>query len=227
MKQYNTVDDIYGNKQVIFDDEDNIYRCPVCRKKYKQAEKVTKHFNNRACHTAKDVFANTYLEQGMCRIYGTTNATKFAKSGAYKRIGKFFIFCIKHRIESPERYAEFCMLFHKAHAKGRLHALALGMNDDTLGRFREFIIKNPSLIENEKFFNENETMLRNDLTAVCMALEQARVSLAYFKSRMTRREAVHLYETATEVEQARLDSFCERTQQLHGMKQEVRYARAL
>lgn len=214
MKFFNTIDDIYGSNSVVYDTDDEVFRCTVCSATFEDKEKADAHYDERKCHTAQNVFKNTELEHRIYKLYlnicaeqhigHTSTLLRFRTKPQYKRLAKFFLFCLDNGIRNITQYAEYAIVTEQKKSKNPYHALSYFCDVRRLNQYRVFLYQNPSLIDSEVFFNSNWDKLNTDLTFVCRALERADIAYSYLASKLN---LDALYQGATQIEKLRFDSF--------------------
>lgn len=212
VKLYNDVSKLYEQPYMELGDE---FICPVCSKRYKTKKGIENHLARQDCHTAQDLFRNTtsekyiydcykdLIEQGYIR--GSTSLAVFRKSRSYKPLAKLLIYWSRNkmRMDLLPFYAFYCVQT----LKGDNHIVKLysATSDDLLREFRKKLATDfRDLIDSERFYNENEERLKEDLSFMIRSLERADITINYLMNKMDLYEAT---ERMTPPETSRLLSF--------------------
>lgn len=203
--------DIYAGVSIIFDDEDEVYRCPVCAKEYRSQQAAHRHLSRQRCHSVASHFQHTHLEQAIYNLYvdicvvndiqHAASLPTFRPRKEYEAIATFFLFCIENGVRDPTQYAEYAMA--RDNDKNAYHALAIAQKKSSLLTYRKFLVQNPNFIPSERYFDENETQLKSDLGFVCQSVEMANIALGFLFAKM---DINNLYQTATTMERLRFDA---------------------
>jgi hypothetical protein len=180
---FNDIDTLY-EKSII---EDNgKFICPVCGKSYKTEKGAKNHMSKRDCFSYLVLIKDTMLELTCYSLYkllvaemGTisrVSVTSFRKSGYYKAVAKFVIFCKLHEVKDINSYLRYI------NSKGvdSVHALLkVGVKETTLREYRIYLQKNPEEIDSVSFFEKYADYLETDDKFLIRSIEKGHISLLY------------------------------------------------
>lgn len=182
---YNEIDEIYA--QPILDAPNGDYMCPVCKRTYKDKQRVVEHMAHRDCHSYSQIFKGTRVETQIFKIHKEISEFKglrgytlanFRKTGMYTVLAKLYVFCTNNKLVFRE-YVDY--LISTAPKKmGAAKALHLGLLESTLNEFmrvRRFCRESELC---DQFFMRNETRLKKDPARMLRAIERGDISVDYF-----------------------------------------------
>jgi len=219
MKMYATQQDIFEGKEIVFDDEDMVYRCPVCHKEYKNLDQAKKHFEKKNCSTVQDMVRDFPIENTMHRVYEIIFDTErssledFRKTRFYEGIAKFCANCIDLSIE-PTNYATF--LKAKLDSYRSFMILNTALDNHFITAYRKFLISNPSLIDSEHYYNTYRQKF-DILPFIVYSLENALISWDYIKQTVDHDRMKAIYREASFADRMTFDTFIHMTGQRHGL----------
>lgn len=219
MKMYATQQEIFKGKEVVFDDEDRLYRCPICHKEYKNRNHANKHLDKKDCYSVQDMVYGYPIETTMYRVYGIffetdrSSLEDFRKSRFYEGVAKFCAHCIDLSIE-PTNYATF--LKTKLADWRPFMILNTGLGDDFITIYRTFLIRNPSFIDSEGYYNTHKQKF-DTLSFITFSLERALVSWDYLKQTIDSERMREMYRQAPFADRMMFDTFINMTGQRHAL----------
>lgn len=183
-KFVNDVDHLYD--QLVAQDSNGRFICPVCEKDYATRAGIHKHLAARDCAPTSLLFEGTVTEDVGLTFYQKTvgefnprargTLIAFRKSRYYSAVLKFVLHCMNNKVDS-----EMFFYWIKAAKRPRYYnqALSMGMKDSMLVEFRDHLIKNPELIDSESFFEQHRERLLSDNVFLTRALERGDISLPF------------------------------------------------
>lgn len=180
---FNNIDSLY--EQDIIEDEGR-YICPVCNKSYKTEKGVKNHMRKKDCFSYQTLIKNTMLELTCYTLYklllaemnslGNVSISSFRKSGYYKPIAKFVIFCKLHEVKDINSYLRYI------NSKGvnSIHGLLkVGVKESTLRDYRIHLQRNPEEIDNSLFLEKYLDALKTDDKFLVRSIEKGHISLMF------------------------------------------------
>lgn len=194
-------------------DNNGLFICPVCSKRYKRKVMAEKHLAKRDCHDYVLLFKNTSTEEKMYEIYKNLMAVenkpvfgikKFRKNRYYPSIARFAAFLYQNKIEYHFDYLQWVMENKPwNHIMG---ALKICCDERSLREYRKHKQKNISEQESKRFFNRYHSMFDIDPGFALRALERGEIGYGHLFSWIDVDSFINML---TDAEKKRLELFLE------------------
>lgn len=163
---------------------DGKHLCPICGKKYKKIETLKKHYEEKSCHSAVDIFKDTQTEFLMLNVFvvlcfrekekSVVSMGSFRKSKYYSRVAEFFVFCRKNNIKSWENYMEYCSQYYNGNMNGFLSYL---IKESTLTLYYHWRRGNITEEASTRFLQENFSELKDNFNFLVRSIERGEMTL--------------------------------------------------
>lgn len=171
-------------KQPMIETKDG-FQCPVCKKVLKTENGMAKHMAKQDCYSFSAIFGGTRIEDDaweLMRAAGVRFMSRkaFRASKVYSSAVRFVIYCNKNKVDQIGAFYSWIETTLKTDKVN--FVLSRIKNDDALLKFRVFLLKNPSLID-ETFAKKHHSDLIEDPNFFIRSLEKAQISFeTIFKS---------------------------------------------
>lgn len=186
MKWINDIEPIYSRG---IEERNGLYVCTVCGKKYKQSKRANTHIEKRNCHSYYQLLKNTLTEELMYKLYTSIlnelNNKSYVsldlfrkKKNIYNALARYVTYTQRHSLTNDHVINYFLYVYFNK-ASNITQASNYAANTNILKEFREFMIKNPELINSEEFFDKNKDKMLNDTSFVVRSIERGEVSVFF------------------------------------------------
>ena len=181
MKLYNDIDEIYKNG---FIERDDLFICSVCKREYKRRSSVVKHMSHTKCHSYRQIFEGSPVEQKLFSLYKTTCAIenkqgytfrKFKKSSFYTKFAKWYMFCLNNNIKNINNFYEYAL--SKIKTDMVMKALEFSMKESFLKEYLYTCRRGTDIIRSERFFNMFEGYIKENTSFVLRSLEKGDIDV--------------------------------------------------
>lgn len=163
-------------------ENNGLYVCPVCSKRYKRLSMANKHLEKMNCHSYEQLFKNTSSEEKMYDIYINIQAIennpvvgvrKFRKNRYYATIGRLVSFLYFNKIEYHYDYIQWVL--ENKPWKHIMGALSICCEESVLREYRKHKQKNITREESERFYGRYSSMLVDEPSFALRALERGEI----------------------------------------------------
>lgn len=185
MLNFTELDEIYSKKIISYGD--GTFECPVCGKEYKTQKGIDRHYAQRDCHSAKDVFSADKYVTDFYKLYiqvsslspkekrGYTKNQFRNNKRAYNSVANYYWYCYQNKIQDYYDYIEYILM--NASMSTPVMAFNVAQNDRLLKDYRRYKISHITFEESETFYNRNQSRIPSDTNFLLRALERGEIGI--------------------------------------------------